>query len=164
MPVHYAILKNTCWKNLCRTDLSSKKWLINLDHYSIIHGGIDESGRKSWSGMSSTSIIHFIVIIIIIIHCHHHSLSSSAPSQLLWQRSPSPPWGTFVSKASHSLLPDTGWWLGRWGEFHWSSLCESLWWVVKLHRVSFNVSSEGQRIFDKSKTSDDYLAHLYNSK
>ena len=78
MPVHYALLKNTCWKNLCRTDLSSKKWLINLDHYSITHGGIDESGRKSWSGMSSTSIIHFIVIIIIIIHCHHHSLSSSS--------------------------------------------------------------------------------------
>ena len=115
--------------------------------------------------MSSTSIIHFIVIIIIIIHCHHqhllncfgsvlpvhHEARSSQKHRIFCFQTPADDFDDEQSFIDQRLQSDI-------------SLCESFCLVVKLHRVGLNVSSEDQRIFNKSKTSDDYLAHLYNSK
>ena len=166
MSFHFAIPQNTCWRNLCRTDLPSLfiklKWSITLDYCCITHGGIHESGRKSWSGMSSTFIIYFIVITI---HCHHHSPSSSL--------SPSPPSTVIIifiistfstalaafsqstmrhvrlksiafSASRHRLMIITMRRLSLINDCNLLSLlCESSWWVVKLHRVNFEVKFWG---------------------
>ena len=168
MSFHFAIPQNTCWRNLCRTDLPSLfiklKWSITLDYCCITHGGIHESGRKSWSGMSSTFIIYFIVITI---HCHHHSPSSS--STVIISTFSTALAAFSQSTMRHVRLKSIAFSASRHRlmimtvtSLQWSmiAICHHFVW-----KFIVRGQTEFQRIFEKSKTSDDdYLAHLYNSK
>ena len=171
MSFHFAIPQNTCWSNLCRTDLPSLfiklKWSITLDYCCITHGGIHESGRKSWSGMSSTFIIYFIVITI---HCHHHLPSSPFTVIISFTvttihshhhfhhqhllncfGSVLPVHHEARSSQKHRILcfqtpaddyHDEETVIDQWLQSAFT-LCESSWWVVKLHRVNFEVKFWG---------------------